>query len=989
MSLKVWGLICSLCMWLGVIHAQTFEQARDSAQEAKRLLDEGAWKSAEEMVVNILPQVEEMRGDTLPAFLHRLLRESYYLRGKAAKQTIVYAKKARELYRQSTPIEDPRAIQELYWIGESFVQLKDVDSLEFYWQLALEEYEVYSPTSYAMKGLVANNLASNYLAYGYTQLGIHYRYKAVEAWEQDPEEVGNLATGYSNLGNSIETAMAPLYLRKALNLSRDISSPTAYIPLADLGSKYRSLAKYDQAMQYYRQAAKEAKAQFEATKDINQYGYDLAIIYSLMGQVCGKQKQYNTGIAYVEKAEKIIQETDWEGTKIYLQIRKALIIHGQNGGGYDLAEDALLRARAITSPMFGFAAVALVNFYAKDKDYEYALKYSYLATHYYAEKAFPELPQSKDAELEAAFLEKLTPSLAVAERLYQHADFLLHLPPSQGFHSEEKAEQLLRLSLQFFEELRSVDISLGYKQNLQHTISCLQSLYLHKGQDEQAFEMAEKSRVTRTQLAFGNYQVQKEMGLPVDRLAEKWTNRGKIARLEERLFELKKAQGTDVSPGIDSLYDQIFALSQKNAALDAEWAKAYPLDLVQGENQTATIEEIQQALPEKTLMLSFQFQEEGWIRFEVGKEQFQVKKFENSQVLERLVDSLRSLTLDFTAYDVGKWRSLSHRLYQLLMPSSLKMYDHLVILPDQSLHFLPFEMLCTSDMGSQFAHLDYLTRTHRISYGASATLWLLQQQVQQEKKQASWAGFAPSYENQFIAQVDTQQNQALSILVREGNLALPAAQQEVESLMRIMEGEVFVGKEATESRFKEIAADYQVLHLAMHTLLEDEEPLFSKLLFQSVDSIDNGNLTIAELFALSLQADLAVLSACNTGYGSLMPGEGVTSLSQAFTAAGCPSTVMSLWQVPDQETADLMVAFYQNLKEGQPKDQALQRAKLRYLSQISNDRLAHPYFWAGFVASGNMQALALASSLPWNIVGGILLGVMLILFAIYLMRQRA
>ncbi len=194
----------------------------------------------------------------------------------------------------------------------------------------------------------------------------------------------------------------------------------------------------------------------------------------------------------------------------------------------------------------------------------------------------------------------------------------------------------------------------------------------------------------------------------------------------------------------------------------------------------------------------------------------------------------------------------------------------------------------------------------------------------------------------------------MAILVRDGFFELPGAKSEVTRISELTNGKTFVGNEATKANFKRFSGDYKILHLAMHTLLENQNPLFSKLIFSETpnDSI-SPYLTISELYNLQTNADLAVLSACNTGYGKVLPGEGVLSLSQAFTASGCPATLMSLWKVPDVETAELMLDFYKNLSDGNSKSEALAKSKRNYLANLENDRLAHPYFWAGFVVSGN------------------------------------
>jgi CHAT domain-containing protein len=120
-----------------------------------------------------------------------------------------------------------------------------------------------------------------------------------------------------------------------------------------------------------------------------------------------------------------------------------------------------------------------------------------------------------------------------------------------------------------------------------------------------------------------------------------------------------------------------------------------------------------------------------------------------------------------------------------------------------------------------------------------------------------------------------------------------------------------------------------------------------------------------------LQAELVVLSACNSGAGKLVGGEGVLSLARAFRYAGCPSTIMSLWTADDRSSLKLMNYTYDQLEQDLPKDQALHQAKLSYLQ--SSPR-AHPYYWAGYVFAGDNGKLQWTPGFSLSyLLGGLLL----------------
>ena len=168
-------------------------------------------------------------------------------------------------------------------------------------------------------------------------------------------------------------------------------------------------------------------------------------------------------------------------------------------------------------------------------------------------------------------------------------------------------------------------------------------------------------------------------------------------------------------------------------------------------------------------------------------------------------------------------------------------------------------------------------------------------------------------------------------------------------------------KNATESNMK-LLNSTGILHLAMHALVDDQDPMRSRLLFSNqIDSIEDGNLYASEIYNLKLNSNLTVLSACNTGFGKIQRGEGIMNLSRAFQYAGSPNIVMSLWQATDGSTNQIMQNFFLNLKQGLSKDRALRQAKLAYLAQADPFQ-SHPYQWATFIYMGNTDPVNFHSS---------------------------
>lgn len=284
-------------------------------------------------------------------------------------------------------------------------------------------------------------------------------------------------------------------------------------------------------------------------------------------------------------------------------------------------------------------------------------------------------------------------------------------------------------------------------------------------------------------------------------------------------------------------------------------------------------------------------------------------------------------------------------------------YRRLRIVPDGSLHQIPFEALISElpeELDGDYSSLHYLIKDYLISYTSSIThLYNHGNSVQRAGSNGRVLAFAPDYTGNLGG-----------ITLTRGQLQnLEWNEEEVEAIEEYFHVDTYVRDQATEIAFKNEAGNYEVLHLAAHAIVNVEEPLSSFLAFSQSenDSENDGILKASEIFNMSLRADLAVLSACNTGSGKIYKGEGALSLALAFSYAGCPSVLMSHWSADDQATSKLMDYFYSGLAEGLQKDEALRNAKLTYLENASEFKKS-PVYWNNFSIVGNLSETQLKSN---------------------------
>lgn len=309
------------------------------------------------------------------------------------------------------------------------------------------------------------------------------------------------------------------------------------------------------------------------------------------------------------------------------------------------------------------------------------------------------------------------------------------------------------------------------------------------------------------------------------------------------------------------------------------------------------------------------------------------------------------------------YRRYAHDLYKILMLDKVlanEEIDQLLIIPFEKLSHIPFEVLLRdAETGGNYSQLPYLIRDYAISYAYSASLFHQSRQQQNEGGEGI-LGFAASYEDSLLATASPRLRDMRSRLSD-----IPGVREELQELQQRYPGDYYFGAAATEAQFKERAAQpYDVLHLAMHGLLDEANPLASSLVFTAQpDSTEDDFVFAYELTQMDIPANLVVLSACETGHGRFQHGEGVASLARAFMYAGSPSLVVSLWPVSDVATAKMMPVFYEGLEQGLNKAKALQRAKLQYLEQAKGVN-AHPFFWAPFVQLGNYEPIEIGDTGP-------------------------
>ncbi len=449
---------------------------------------------------------------------------------------------------------------------------------------------------------------------------------------------------------------------------------------------------------------------------------------------------------------------------------------------------------------------------------------------------------------------------------------------------------------------------------------------------QEAFYFAEKSKSAVLQESIANAEAKSFSGIPPELLDEEKKLKASIAFINQKLSQ---------KPGMEEerlLREQLFASNQKYEDFTKKLEKDYPDYFNLKFNQTSpSIPELQKVLDNKTIVVSYFIAEKSQrlYTFIISQNKFHIYNSTLPTDFDKMVKGFNN-SLYYSVQ--SSYRESSTILSKLLLRGISSSYKDIVIIPAGRLGTMPFEALTTNKLPehSDFSSVNFLVQKYAISYEFSAGLLLQKSKSAKQSQAGSIFLCAP---------ISFPENDHLD--------DLPGTEQEVNNIAKLFTADAMIakGNDANESLIKSgKLADFRYLHFATHGVVDEESPELSRIFLQSASSED-GNVFSGELFNLKLNADLAVLSACQTGLGKFSKGEGVIGLSRALVYAGARSIMVSYWSVADESTSELMTDFYKRLLQQSIPNfrEALQQSKL---AMIAGKKYSAPYYWAPFVLIG-------------------------------------
>ncbi len=749
-------------------------------------------------------------------------------------------------------------------------------------------------------------------------------------------------------------------------------------------------------------------------------GYN-AVIYRNAGLNYLDIRDFTNARKYLNLAEKIIREPlqkDPESLTTHaLSLYESQALLYEKTGNPDSALFAiskalpLLNLRTVRDEFKGRISLSMANLYLDHKDFERALYYLVKAEKYFL-KAGDQMPvllaelylvKAHFFERQGQWEEALKYSNLSAEKLTVSVQPETSGLPGRKILSNKKLFNVLeiksRLEENLYNKYKQISALEAARTSNQQAIALLDSTSIDFSLDEDRVNLTEQSYHAfeggiRINNLLSHLTGDQQYAVQVFSLMEKsksvlllenlrlvnrfsgvneeWLSREKevkseILAVEKSLYQIELGKGSNDQHKVRQRYAELKQEYRKLIAQFREQSREYYK--LRFDHSVVSSVAIQKQLLKPG---------EGLIEFFMGDSILAIAGFTTARQYLRVkslppnftnkLNEFRSLLTKPSGLGVSR---LAYDLYDFLLKECLNEFGQgvrsLTIIPDGLLGYIPFEVLMPDSERNST-----LNDRYSIRYAYSATY--LNEQLMRK----------PTVTKYFFAGFVASGDSPVGDPTRDRQLAaLRGAESEVASITKLMQSKFRIFSPAGKADFINHASDYTVLHFAMHSVVNNENPMMSQMIFAETDSV-SGSLTAIDLYSIQLNSQLVVLSACNTGMGQLHRGEGIMSFSRAFAYAGVPSAVISLWKVPDEATSKIMVSFYRHLKNGESKARALQLARQEFISD--NPEYAHPYFWAGFVLTGTADPLDFPKSVWWWFL--VLAGVILIMLVLFKKRMQ-
>ncbi len=891
----------------------------------------------------------------------RPIPDSLYLAKATEWKGLTYSylgdlQKAQQLIRKALQIRysvlEDRASEigyNLNSLGIIEMELNNLRNADTAFSLALDILSEHLPSHHAHLSSISANISSIKSSLGEFGLAKELLEQSISSHIQG-KRAYPLINDYFNLGALFlsldDYEHAQPYILRAIELADSIL-PYPYYDRANLldglGGMYYSQGKYQQADSIFQISLKEKLLLFEPDHpEVGRSYYSLGMMAKEKKNYASAQKFFNRSYQIRKKSlgeqnpvtadvKYAIAELDWENG----QLQKAIQVLRETYSTY-LSSLGPINQSTIQN------AFRLALLFEETDQADSIRNYLHLSWAAILGKEVKRLDFQNLAANEIQFADSY-----VLNIIEFHLRHLNQLKESFNLASLEEGHQILLLMDQLLEKILPL---LHFENTNQNLTASIQRVF------QEGILLASRGMILQPENSRWQnlmlYSLEKSKDIPI-RSALQNRNALTIAnvpdsiiekdrKIREKLRFIKAQSDGEVQ---DLFFENLETWRDYQNSLKMDYPEWYDLRYAV---PVPELKKIQQKLSEEEASLLVYFDlDTSLAALIIDKEKF---KFLSLSIPDSWPDSV-GVYHAILAKPTSSSRiaNLGFRLYQYLWePLKDELHSNVLIIPDGVLHYLNFETLLTTQAeGQNFADWNWLIKDYHIFYKNKLPEIARDKQRRGSEILSVAPGFSASLKEQYIDALpeDMEEDTLFTSWIRT-----PWSLSFAEKIGK--KGKALLGAEASKSSFLKYASKAGILHFGTHAQLKDKDPLLSYLALSPEPKIgEEGYLYAYELYNLPLEAQMAVLTACQTGLGEYREGQGVISLAHAFKYAGCPSVVYSLWSIDDQQSNFLMDLFYQNLDQGDKISVALRKAKLEYLNLYANE-LALPYYWGGMILIG-------------------------------------
>lgn len=820
--------------------------------------------------------------------------------------------------------------------------------------------------------LLANaykNLGSiSYVLWNLDSAEIYFK-KSLEIYLENTIDTTNLIILYNDLGNisfqkhDFDNAIA--YYSKSISIAKN--KIKSEIILRNLPIFYINLASsYLMKKDYSKSLLEFETAEYYAKKYNRSFLLDIYVLiaeqYYYQEDFSNTEKYFNQTLSLLKTRK---ETTEYEKAEIYLFYG----IFKQEKKEYILANNYINKSKSIYLKKFGNIHPSV------SKCYYYLGQQKTFLTQpdsaiYYFNLALGSLSPDYDPNNVVNFnFSKVQDKVLFATILKSKSDVLYKEWQKTGNISTLRSSyDYSELAVNVIENVKLMNQSLESKykiiqeskpNNLKATFIAYNLIVTSSNTEylEKAFMLSEKSKASILLSLIKENQAISFAGIPEELIKKELLLKKKISNLEGNIYESLKLEEKSQTE-TDIWKNQLFNTQQEYYKIIDIFEQNYPEYYnLKYDTKTTSVKEIKTRLKANETLIEYSMCDTMLFIFLINKNDSKLIYTKLDSDFHENVKNVRNNLVNFQFDATQKQKksfvtSLKNLYNILLKPLDSQLNDKIIIIPDSELSYIPFEILLKDfDLNNHidFRKLDYLLYTYKFSYSYSATLFYNQNPSKNSFSKNRTLCIAPIYEKA----KNKLQKYNIQNVYRNNLTDIRGALTEATEIAELTRGKLLINNNANESNFKKEAPNYAILHLAMHTVLNDQNPMLSKLIFsEQQDTLEDNLLNAYELYNMHLNNEMIVLSSCNSGDGKLRQGEGIISLARGFFYAGCKSIVMTLWMVNDKKSALLMKDYYRELLKGNSKDASLKEAKIKFI-ESSNELYAHPFFWSGYLIIGD------------------------------------